>query len=352
MPPTKPRSTPNNPIPTPPQPTIPSTNPSIHSFLIRNNLTPSDFSELSQFITSTHPNETYTLVPSQGFCSLTFSLSSELIIQFRPRNYGLDLSATSLASRVYPRYAPTTRYVTTLPRTGLLVYEMSVVDGISLQDCRVANRELTTSSEFLTKLIVSFAAFQVESYKTRTLPPPQGYKETKVASTLHHRLLSLHAHLPPRFFPLTTRLLQSFEEITSLPWVLTHGDLLPGNIMVERNSGRLTGFVDWGESEYLPFGMGLYGVDEILLLPSEGGDGVGFHPRSGGLRRVGMARELGCLLWFGIAWDGGKIDRVVEEGRDLEEVRKLDAFLFGCGGEVELDNGEVDGGEIEVIGRL
>ncbi|CAG8949407.1 hypothetical protein HYFRA_00005036 [Hymenoscyphus fraxineus] len=286
MPTTKPRSTPNNPIPTPPQPTIPSTNPSIHSFLIRNNLTPSDLLELSQFFTSTHPNETYTLVPSQGFCSLTFSLSSNLIIQFRPRNYKLDLHATSLASRVYPRYAPTTRYVTTLPRTGLLVYEMSVVEGISLKDSRVANRELTTRSAFLESLVSSFAAFWIESYNTRTLSPPPGYKETKVASTLHHRLLSLHAHLPPRFLPLTTRLLQNFEEITSLPWVLTHGDLLPGNIMVEKNSGRLTGFVDWGESEYLPFGMGFYGLDEILLLPSEGEKEVGFHPHSEGLRRL------------------------------------------------------------------
>ncbi|KAH6636592.1 hypothetical protein F5144DRAFT_601322 [Chaetomium tenue] len=43
--------------------------------------------------------------------------------------------------------------------------------------------------------------------------------------------------------------------------------------------------------------------------------------------RVEMARLLGLLLWYGIAFDGGALNRVVEEGRDDEELQKLELFL-------------------------
>jgi hypothetical protein len=33
------------------------------------------------------------------------------------------------------------------------------------------------------------------------------------------------------------------------------------------------------------------------------------------------------LLWFGFAWDEGRIDRVVSEGRDEVELACLNAFL-------------------------
>jgi hypothetical protein len=45
------------------------------------------------------------------------------------------------------------------------------------------------------------------------------------------------------------------------------------------------------------------------------------------LDAVKLARDLGVLLWHGIAFDNGAIDRVVQEDRDIEEVRRLDAFL-------------------------
>lgn len=248
---------------------------------------------------------------------------------------------------------------------------MSIMSGISLYDYRIENRGDATSMNFLENLVRTFAGFQVESYKTNTQPPPSKYKDTKVAATLYPRLLSLHKNLPTRFRLLTTRLLGNFEEITSLPWVLTHGDLLPGNIMVEKDSGRLRGFVDWGESECLPFGMGFYGVDEILLLPASGRSAgeASFHPDAGRFRelfweelergsvskelrgKMEMARNLGVLLWFGIAWDGGKIDRVVEEGRDCDEIRKLDGFLFGCEeARLEKETARTDGvGELDSL---
>jgi len=137
------------------------------------------------------------------------------------------------------------------------------------------------------------------------------------------------------------------QEITSLPWVLTHGDLVPGNIMLSPSSGHLTGLVDWAEAEVLPFGLCLYGLEEILGEMTE--SGWRYHPEAkrltevfwaqlrkgiGDVKRKRMkiesARKAGILLWWGIAWDDGRIDRVVEDGRDGVEVARLDAFLRPC----------------------
>jgi hypothetical protein len=38
-------------------------------------------------------------------------------------------------------------------------------------------------------------------------------------------------------------------------------------------------------------------------------------------------RDIGVLLWYGYAWDGGAIDRVVNEMDDSVEVVCLRAFF-------------------------
>jgi hypothetical protein len=116
--------------------------------------------------------------------------------------------------------------------------------------------------------------------------------------------------------------------------------------MVDPSTGRLTGFVDWAEAELLPFGICLYGLEEILgeMTP----DGFQYCPDASDLREifwaelaekipemresavveaVKLSRDLGVLLWHGIAFDNGAIDRVVQEGRDIDEIHRLHAFL-------------------------
>jgi hypothetical protein len=174
--------------------------------------------------------------------------------------------------------------------------------------------------------------------------------------------------LAPRFRPVVVDVLRDLERIEALPWVLTHGDVVSDNIMVEGNGGHhrgtgwwpgtLRGLLDWAESEYLPFGVGLYGAEELFGQSVPQWDGAGqlqsrfaYYPEAGDLRRlfwqelegavpplatdrelrgaVEQARLLGILLWHGFAFDDGKIDRVVQEGRDEGEVQRLDMFLFG-----------------------
>ncbi|KAB5517423.1 hypothetical protein GE09DRAFT_1157631 [Coniochaeta sp. 2T2.1] len=198
----------------------------------------------------------------------------------------------------------------------------------------------------------------------------------KLGSSLRQRLEKMRDELPVRFKPVVLDVLKSLPEIEALPWVLTHGDFVSDNIMVEpplpssssesyRNRstghwpGSLRGLIDWAESEYLPFGICLYGAEELLgqtvrtwdPTAKEEKSRFAYYPSAGDLRRlfwhemevavpplardkelrgtVEQARLLGILLWHGFAFDDGAIDRVVEEGRDRDEVQRLDMFLFG-----------------------
>ena len=45
------------------------------------------------------------------------------------------------------------------------------------------------------------------------------------------------------------------------------------------------------------------------------------------LDAVRLSRDVGVLLWHGIAFDDGRLDRVVEPGIDAEEIAYLSAFL-------------------------
>lgn len=60
--------------------------------------------------------------------------------------------------------------------------------------------------------------------------------------------------------------------------------------------------------------------------------------------RVKLVGLMGVLFWYGIVFDNGVFDWVVEEGRDDEEIGLLDEILFGEGSEdfVELKSKRVE----------
>lgn len=145
-----------------------------------------------------------------------------------------------------------------------------------------------------------------------------------------------------------------------LPVALNHGDVLPRNLLVDEETGRLRGVVDWGESEWLVFGVVLGGVEWLFgSIQKEKGDGGGkgkvkfvydddddadrlrgyfwgcLKDRIRELEdeemweAVMLARRVGILLWCGIAWDEGRRERVVGCGgkEDEEDLACLEAFL-------------------------
>ena len=81
-----------------------------------------------------------------------------------------------------------------------------------------------------------------------------------VGSTIAAGLQRLTQELPHRFRSRARSASKQIGKVDALPWVLTHGDVVPSNIMVEPTTCRLTGFVDWAEAEVLPFGLCLYGL--------------------------------------------------------------------------------------------
>ncbi|UKZ88255.1 uncharacterized protein TrAFT101_004015 [Trichoderma asperellum] len=195
---------------------------------------------------------------------------------------------------------------------------------------------------------LGFRARQASQEMKRILPAGTMAKGT-IGKSMRWRL-NLLSGLPDK--DLLTHVSEAqaqLDIVEASSWCLTHGDLLPGNMMVDAKTGHLTGLIDWAEVEWLPFGMALYGVEEVLGedMPSAAG-GFEYYDdheelrqlfwdeflasvrRDGEeiqLREAEAARKLGILLWRGIAFDDGKMDRVVESGRDDSEIHKLRLFL-------------------------
>ncbi|KAL2015588.1 hypothetical protein VTK56DRAFT_5200 [Thermocarpiscus australiensis] len=309
---------------------------------------------------------------SQGYCSYTLRLNHDTIIQFRLPRHQLDLEILSAARDTFGELAPNAKLLGVLdPAKGtarddneqLLVYSLSCVPGVPLS--RIDRQDARISSE---SLVRSFAHLLAASYAS-ALPassPRLPALKRCIGLTLRWRLDQMRTYLPARFQPIVRQVLTSLQEIEALPWALTHGDLVPANIMVELSpEGEivLKGLIDWAEAEYLPFGLGLYGLEELLGTSlggnqSEddsryppGGSRFAYLPCAAQLRAifweelgaavpelvrepalratVENARLLGLLLWHGIAFDDGALNRVVCAGQDDEELQRLDLFLLG-----------------------
>lgn len=318
---------------------------STEDFFLRSGLTSQDQFDCYKFVENLYPGSSIAPVTCQGYCSLTLFVDNDIIIQFRPFVYRLDLEITQAAREVYGRFAPETRYIATLPTSGLLVYIMSRIEGISFKDFRASNTPIAKSTDCRARLCKDFATFLSKSWCT---VPSDGSSAPlrKIGKSIVSRLKSLCTDLPIRFQATARTVLKRLHHIDVLPWVLTHGDIVASNLMIDPSTGRLSGLVDYAEAEYLPFGVCLYGLEEILgEMTSRGFE---YRPDASDLREifwtelkerisdlqnkavleaVKLARDLGVLLWFGIAFDDGAINRIVEEDRDVEEILRLNAFL-------------------------
>jgi hypothetical protein len=315
----------------------------IDDFFLRSGLVPQDRLDCYSFVEQLYPSRAIAPASCQGYCSLTLFVGDNTIIQFRPSIYRLDLRVTDAAREIYGSFAPHTSYVATIPTSGLLVYVMERMEGISFKDFRASSISLAHFTDHRARLCRDFAVFLSKPWHDNcNRNPPLG----NIGRSITPRLQSLSSDLPIRFRATARNVLEQLRHVEALPWVLTHGDIVASNIMVDPSSGHLFGFVDWAEAEYLPFGICLYGLEEILgeMKPT----GFEYHRDENYLREifwaelikyipdlqredvfkgVRLARDLGVFLWHGIAFDNGAIDRVVQEGKDVDEIYRLDAFL-------------------------
>ena len=400
----------------------PALAPSIRGFLARCGLPPSTLGRCWASVRELYPAAEIRESPSQGYCSVTFCVGADLVVQFRPVAHQLDVELAGTVKQVYGEFAPETRLVGRLDcgdqgcegnassSPVLLIYSMSRVPGYSLAEHRIKLAELASPALALAtaavpgpasappgsnpgldsfsdreSLVRDFARFLARGWSAAQRDPDVPRRTGKVGSTLRQRVEMMHRDLPARFRPAVEKALASLAAVEALPWTLTHGDVVPSNLMVEppvplllrRSTGgaaaadddddddtaplRLTALLDWAEAEHLPFGVGLYGAEELFGQTETPWDAVGPYPPRGSrfayfadadalrtalwdelearipaLRSdarlrgtVEAARRLGLLLWHGIAFDDGRLDRVVQEGRDDEEIQRLDLFLLG-----------------------
>jgi hypothetical protein len=314
---------------------------SIDDFFIRCNLSPETRLDCHAFLEALYPGQPIEPTHTQGYCSYTVTVN-EHIVQFRPSCYSLDLRVTDAAREVHNSLAPATIYLGVLEHSGLLAYRMEKLQGISYKAFR--SKYGSDVSAVRMTVCEDLASFMAQSWlASRNSNLVRG----KIGKSIRSRLTLLEEQLPVRFRHVARDLWSKIDAIEALPLVLTHGDLVPSNILLDPDTGHLLGIVDWAEAEELPFGTCLYGLDEILGYVSDGR--FVYHSdaeqarnafwrrlkaeipelaHTDIMRAVLLARDLGILLWHGFAFDDGAIDRVVQEGRDDEEICYLDALLF------------------------
>ncbi|KAI1247667.1 hypothetical protein MGN70_011558 [Eutypa lata] len=319
---------------------------SLSAFFDRCKLPSSVKEECDAFVKSKFPGDDCRPCPFQGYCSYTVRVGDETIVQFRPVAYRLDLDVVGTACRVFGTFAPETCDLGEIGQTGLHVYSMRRLPGVSLLDLRADHNALTRKSK-RENIIKDFAHIQAMSWRQAKASNDVTVKRT-VGSSLGWRLQLMATHLPRRFQQIVKSVLADLPDIQNLPWTFSHGDLLPSNVMVYSESGNISGLLDWAEGEYLPFGIGMYGLEELLGEDQDGH--FVYYSEAKHLRglfwselfaaapeiardsrRIALVKRaqiFGILLWHGIAFDDGRLDRVVEEGKDDAEIERLDAFLL------------------------
>ncbi|KZL84206.1 hypothetical protein CI238_11760 [Colletotrichum incanum] len=328
-----------------------------------------------------------------------------LLVQFRPRRHGINVGICAEARGVFGGgTVPAVEDLGVL--TGLetadagreddgelCAYALERVGGVSLTQFRGLSAALGMDSRACRRRVVAdLAVVFADSWRGRR--DGRDIVKGKVGGSLRWRLEVLAKGLPREFRGVVTRGMGELEEVEGLlPWVVTHGDLVPDNVLVHppcedgdgakgwngrrrremrERAGGLVGLIDWAEAEWLPFGVGMYGLEELLGedVPAEddspesgtsnattttttSGAGVTrfeYYPEANALRnlfwdevgrvvgdeevirRARLAQVLGVLLWRGIAFDDGALGRAVDAEKDWWDLQRLRVWLFGEGG--------------------
>lgn len=127
--------------------------------------------------------------------------------------------------------------------------------------------------------------------------------------------------------------------------VLTHADLNEMNILINPNSGDITGIVDWSSASIQPFGFALYVLENALGTMNN--EGWKWHDNAADLRvtfwrafreqtglresqlkLIQLAGKAGILIRYGTAYNSGFSGLIGVRDPDGEDFRFLDALLL------------------------
>ncbi|KAI5465666.1 hypothetical protein BGZ63DRAFT_110484 [Mariannaea sp. PMI_226] len=330
----------------------------IYGFFVRNGIDTRMKEACYLLARSLYPNGEITPVKSQGYCSYTLAIYPNYLVQFRTEEYQLDIRICEEAKSIFGTLVPRVQYLGSVPLQrsadggrGLYVYVQERIPGVTLEEfrkrCSDDHMHRVHRRRLVEDIAEVFAVSLQHEKRRHNRSGSDTFKKGLVGRSLRWRLDILTALPDKGLREQVDVVASSIDHVEGLPWCLTHGDLVPANIMVDPDTGHLTGLIDWAEGEWLPFGVGLYGLEEVLGYEDPA---VGFRyyedhkqlrelfwnslkkrnpamKSSSWIRHVELSRTLGILLWRGIAFEDGRIDRVVEPGRDDTELHKLKLFL-------------------------
>ncbi|KAB5554755.1 hypothetical protein GE09DRAFT_1122247 [Coniochaeta sp. 2T2.1] len=215
-------------------------------------------------------------VAVQGVCSYTVYAGQDLgyVVQFRLMYLGLKEETAILARQIFGTFAPDVPFkqkpgehesTTAGGQEPLLVYVMTRIRGISRLDFILTHGFPENSPDNKARrknLIRDVASFFALAWKAPQ-KIDQAYRD-RMAETFENELQALLVALPDRFRPVVRGTLASLPSILSLPMVLVHKDFGDCNIMVEEESWRLVGVIDWAEAEIGPFGTNLHSLQGLM----------------------------------------------------------------------------------------
>ncbi|KAL3587855.1 hypothetical protein FPOAC2_13754 [Fusarium poae] len=287
-------------------------------------------------------------VPIQGSFSYTVTAGSQQskIVQFRDANSDLDMQILELARQIHGQLvAAYTFHGQVGQASPLSIYAMEKLPGtpyVSAQSryCKPIGTSLQANSQH-SKTIVDFALYFAASWKARQHIAPDAADE--IRAEYQWRFERLSQVLPLRYQQNLKRVRVGLPLLfaSSYPMVLNHGDLSEMNILVDPLTGRITGVIDWAEAKICPFGISLWGLENILGSMDSQGWRYHLHHCSlraqfwrtfeeavGGVseddrQAIQIARMAGLFLQYGFTWEDGG-GEPVKEG--TASFMYLDAF--------------------------
>ncbi|KAI0103052.1 hypothetical protein GGR51DRAFT_525491 [Nemania sp. FL0031] len=280
-------------------------------------------------------------VPIQGTFSYTVTAGTDesKLFQFRTRDSDLDMSILDLAKTAHPQFIPGCKYHGTIGQSRPLhVYEMDRLAGtpyIIARNGDHATQQRNTATDL--------AKFFAQSWNNSQQSRPDDTAALLVEFRDKFDLLS--RSLPPRFASNLDKVRKALPLLFSgaLPLVLSHQDLCEMNILVHPDTGSITGIVDWAEARILPFGLSLWGFENILgYMDSKGWHYFDnrheleelfwdtFRMEAGNLSDddlslIWVTRMAGLFCRYGLVWDGKACKKAVDKS-DVSSYAYLDAF--------------------------
>lgn len=180
----------------------------------------------------------------------------KLVIQFRVQP-PLEIECFTKARAVLGDVVPDVAQIRDeeLEALGIMVYALSYVPGDCWLHIPASDREKRTRIAASLGRILGRGF--VEDNSTDVV-------ESYILPTLH-RLRDGLTSFTESLRPMLATMIAAAPRLKSLPLYISHHDLNEMNVLVSRDSGEVTGIVDWEFSRSLPFGMGLHRVTDTIV---------------------------------------------------------------------------------------